>query len=343
MGPLMLDLLGYELSQDEHELLEHPMCGGVILFSRNYHDIEQVQHLCQQIRQRAGRQLLIAVDHEGGRVQRFRNGLSRIPAMGSLMTVANQDLAVASEYAQQLGWLMAAEVMALGVDISFAPVLDISGICTVIGDRGFSQHPQEIIRLASGFIRGMNQAGMLATGKHFPGHGGVVDDTHLNVALDKRSQAQIVARDLAIFKTLIVDRLLAAVMPAHVIYPAVDSFSAAGFSTTWLKDILRQQLGFTGVVFSDDLSMQAACSAYGSAVERVQQALEAGCDMTLCCNDRDAVECILDEIPIETQKNLTQRAVKFAPFIANIPYHWQQLINSHQWDAARRVVERFER
>lgn len=341
MGPLMLDLLDCELSQVEQELLQHPTCGGVILFTRNFHDVEQISHLCQQIRRFARNEVIIAVDHEGGRVQRFREGFSAIPAMGRILTVAKGDMTKACEYAQQLGFLMACEVQTAGMDISFAPVLDIAGICAVVGNRGFSDNGAHITALAGSFIDGMNSAGMKATGKHFPGHGGVAEDTHVDLAVDNRSKEDIFARDLTIFKTLMQQGKLAGIMPAHVVYPAVDEQQPAGFSPVWIKDILRQQLNFSGVVFSDDLSMHGA-SVAGNAIERTIQALEAGCDMALCCNDRAAVEQILDNLPSESAQVLNTRETKVAPLRAKPDCHWHELKNNAQWQAAQRILAKFE-
>ena len=340
MGPLMLDLLGCELSQVEQELLQHPTCGGVILFTRNYHDAEQIAHLCQQIRHFAHHEVIIAVDHEGGRVQRFRQGFSKIPAMGRIIEVAKGDVAVACEYAQQLGYLMAVEVQAVGIDISFAPVLDVSGLCAVVGDRGFSDKPEEIVALAGAFIDGMNGAGMLATGKHFPGHGGVLEDTHVDIAVDTRSKTQLLARDLAIFNRLIEQQKLAAVMPAHVLYPDVDAHHTAGFSAVWIKDILRSQLGFDGVVFSDDLSMHGA-SVAGNALDRTLQALDAGCDMALCCNDRQSVEQILDNLEQQSAQQCAAREAKIQRLRAKSAKLWQDLPFDTKWQLSQQVLAKF--
>ena len=341
MGPLMLDLLGYDLSQVEQELLQHPTCGGVILFTRNYHDVEQISHLCQQIRRYARNDVIIAVDHEGGRVQRFREGFSTIPAMGRIIQVADEDVNLACEYALHLGYLMAVEVQSAGLDISFAPVLDIAGVCAVVGNRGFSEQGEDIIAIASRFIDGMNAAGMRATGKHFPGHGGVAEDTHVDLAVDNRDKADIFVHDMAIFRALMQQDKLAGVMPAHVIYSDVDAKYPAGFSKIWIEDILRQQLQFSGVVFSDDLSMHGA-SVAGNAIERTIQALEAGCDMTLCCNDRQSVEQILDQLPVEQARVLQARERKIAPLRAKPNAGWNALKDNAQWQSAQQILTKFE-
>lgn len=346
MGPLMLDLLDCELSQVEQELLQHPTCGGVILFTRNYHDVAQIIHLCQQIRRYARNDVIIAVDHEGGRVQRFREGFSPIPAMGQILKVTQGDVNLACQYAKSLGFVMALEVQTAGMDISFAPVLDVAGICAVVGDRGFSDNVAEITAVAGSFIDGMNIAGMQATGKHFPGHGGVAEDTHFDLAVDNRNKEEIFNKDLAIFKTLIEQDKLAGIMPAHVLYPAVDDKHPAGFSDIWIKDVLHKQLNYSGVVFSDDLSMHGA-SVVGDAIARTTQALAAGCDMALCCNDRASVEQILDNLPVESLQTLGSRERKVAPlrlkaqFGAKSDCHWHELKNNTQWQAAQQILAKF--
>ncbi|WP_137673027.1 beta-N-acetylhexosaminidase [Agarivorans sp. Toyoura001] len=292
MGPLFLDLLGTELSAEEREMLQHPLVAGVILFSRNYQDRAQLLELVRTIRSASKQRLLIAVDHEGGRVQRFREQFSAIPAMGLMAKGADTLHISHQDWAKQLGWLMAAELRACDIDISFAPVLDIDGVSDVIGQRAFSNSPSEIIRCASAFIDGMNLAGMKATGKHFPGHGNVKADTHHLEARDPRPYAEIKQQDMQVFAALIAQNKLDAVMPAHVIYSDVDD-KPAGFSQIWLQKILRKELSFNGLIFSDDLSMKGAAVA-GNHIDRAQQALAAGCDLLLACNDREASISLLD-------------------------------------------------
>jgi len=261
----------------------------VILFSRNIVSAGQVSELTAAIRQcRPG--LLLAVDQEGGRVQRLREGFTRLPPMLSLQTLYRQDAEQALGLSEDLGWLMASEVLAAGFDFSFAPVLDVhTGLSEVIGNRAFAQDVATLCALASSFMQGMHDAGMATTGKHFPGHGSVAADSHLALPVDDRPLAQIEALDLQAFVRCM--PLLDAVMPAHVIYPAADSH-CAGFSHYWLQTVLRQRLGFEGVIFSDDLVMAAAAAA-GDMSQRVARALDAGCDMLLVCNDRlSAVEAI---------------------------------------------------
>jgi beta-N-acetylhexosaminidase len=313
MGPVMLDLEGTCLSDRERNVLTHPCVGGVILFTRNYEAPEQVSVLIDDLRSICGSDLLIAVDQEGGRVQRFRPGLTPLPAAARYAANDREDTAKALERAASAGWLMASELLALGVDFSFAPVLDVDcGISEIIGDRAFSDRPEIVAEMALAFRSGMNRAGMAAVGKHFPGHGGVALDSHLVLPEDKRSFEQILARDLLPFRKLI-DAGLEGIMPAHVVYSEVDS-RPAGFSLFWIEEVLRRRLGFAGAVFSDDLSMEGAAFAGGYS-ERAKKALAAGCDMVLVCNRPDAAEEVLDALlrdwdydPVRCQRLLTMRA-----------------------------------
>lgn len=283
IGSLMLDIQGTTLSSEDIELLQAPHVGGLILFSRNIESPQQVRALTDHIRQ-IRPEILIAVDQEGGRVQRLRQGFSRLPAMGRLGELYRTEPQQALNLAELAGWLMATEVLAVGIDFSFAPVLDINDISDVIGDRAFADNPDDIIMLAGAFMRGMQSAGMATTGKHFPGHGSVKADTHHAPAVDERCYDEIFAKDMQSFIQLMPH--LDALMPAHVIYPQVDE-NPAGFSPFWIQEVLRKRLNFDGVLFSDDLSMQAACVA-GNADARILAALNAGCDMGLVCNDRQA-------------------------------------------------------
>lgn len=291
MSAVMLDIDGLELSAEDKNLLDHPSVGGLILFSRNYHDPQQLQALCKDIRRAARQDLVIAIDHEGGRVQRCREHFSAIPAMASFEQYAHS-AAEADNWAQQMGWLMASEVLAQGIDFSFAPVLDINGISEVIGDRAFSADIEVIERLARCFIQGMRQAGMAATGKHFPGHGSVQADSHIAIPVDERDLTQITALDLLPFKGL--SHELQGMMPAHVIYPQVDSLPA-GFSAHWLQQVLRGELNFNGAIFSDDLAMHGA-TVVGDMQTRAEMALAAGCDMILVCNDRAGAIDVVDNV-----------------------------------------------
>ena len=303
-GSLMLDLLGKEISNEERELLKHPNGGGLIFFTRNYESSSQIIELVKSIRA-VKPDILIAVDHEGGRVQRFRNEFTRLPPVATLgkLYAGNAERALAS--AKQHAWLMAAELRAVGIDFSFAPVLDLDfGDSPVIGDRAFHRQPEAVIALAGAYIAGMREAGMAATGKHFPGHGYVNVDSHLDIPRDERELDAIMQADVLPFQALI-QQGLDAVMPAHVIYEKVDS-QPAGFSTFWLQTVLRQQLGFQGVIFSDDLNMEGARVA-GSYASRAEAALAAGCDMALICNNRAGAIEILDKANLNTSAESSQR------------------------------------
>ncbi len=281
-GPVMLDVLGKKLTAEDEARLRHPLVGGVILFARNYESPGQLAELTASIRALRTPPLLIAVDHEGGRVQRFRDGFTRIPPMRELGKVYDAHPKRARHLAQQVGYVLASELRACGVDFSFTPVLDIDyGASSVIGDRAFHTEPQAIAELAHGLLLGLKQGGMPTVGKHFPGHGYVGADSHLEIPVDERSYTDIELSDLIPFRQM-VNFGLTAVMPAHVIYPKVDP-RPAGFSKVWLKDILRGELGFEGCIFSDDLSMEGATVA-GGIVQRAEAALQAGCDMVLVCN-----------------------------------------------------------
>lgn len=291
IGRLMFDIEGLTLSDEDKAMLAEPELGGLILFARNYESVEQVSELIRSIRA-IKPQCLIAVDHEGGRVQRFKTSFTHLPAMAKLGTLYESQPDAAIKLSRECGWLMAAELRCVDVDFSFAPVLDRDyGISAVIGDRSFSSNPEIIIRLAQAFTEGMREAGMSATGKHFPGHGGVAADSHIDIPVDSRDAMQLFEQDMAIFSVLI-EAGLEAIMPAHVIYSAVDP-QPAGFSSYWLHDVLRQKLGFDGVIFSDDLSMEGATTA-GSFVQRAEAALSAGCDMVLVCNHRNGAKEVLD-------------------------------------------------
>lgn len=283
----MLDIAGTWLTAEDRQILRQPQVAGLILFARNIEDPRQVRELSAAIRA-VRPDLLLAVDQEGGRVQRLRQGFVRLPAMRALADNAN-----AEHLAEQCGWVMATEVLAAGLDLSFAPVLDLDHQrSAVVGSRSFEGDAQRATLLAGAFIRGMNAAGMAATGKHFPGHGWAEADSHVAIPVDERSLEQIRAVDLQPFAQL--RRQLAAVMPAHVIYPQVDS-QPAGFSRRWLQGILRGELAFDGVIFSDDLSM-AGAHVVGDAACRIEAALAAGCDMGLVCNDRAAAELALSAL-----------------------------------------------
>lgn len=335
MGPLMIDVHGTSLTPEDKEILAHPHVGGLILFSRNFESLEQLSELCNEIRHVAGSNILLAVDHEGGRVQRFREGFTSIPAMAKLWQQANGDMALACQYATHAGFVMASEVQAVGIDISFAPVLDIFGISEVIGDRAFHQDGLKVVELAGAFVDGMHLAGMKSTGKHFPGHGSVLEDSHIALPIDRRSREVIEQIDMVVFTRLFEQQKIDAVMPAHVIYPEFDSL-AVGFSPLWLQEILRKQLNFDGVIFSDDLTMTGAKSV-GGIVERAEAAWQAGCDMLLICNSREDTVIAIDSasLPekVESQERL-QRLLK--PTISSLT----ELKTNQQWQQSQQLINR---
>ena len=294
LGPVMLDVVGIELTASDIKRLQHPLVGGVILFARNFVDNKQLVALTASIHAVRQPPLLIAVDHEGGRVQRFRDGFTKIPPMREFGKIWDTDRKKAKELAVQAGWILAAELRAHGVDFSFTPVLDMDyGDSLVIGDRAFHANPQAINELAFSVMQGLKKGGMEAVGKHFPGHGFVVADSHVSIPIDERSFDQIAQNDMQPFRQMI-DEGLAAIMPAHVIYPKVDD-KPAGFSAKWLQKVLRERLGFNGVIFSDDLSMEGA-SVGGDVTTRSLTALNAGCDMVLLCNRPDLADELLEKL-----------------------------------------------
>lgn len=304
LGPVMLDIAGPELSAADRERLHHPLAGGVILFSRNYASPQQLQRLTSDIHAMRSPSLLIGVDHEGGRVQRFREAFTAIPAMRTLGRAWDAAPQQAKVLAHATGFVLAAELRACGVDFSFAPVLDVDyGNSGVIGDRALHSDPHVIAELARVLVQAFREAGMTAVGKHFPGHGHVRADSHLEVPVDDRRYSEIERSDLLPFRRLIASGL-GGIMPAHVVYPHVDE-RPAGFSRVWLTKILRGQMGFQGVVFSDDLSMEGA-SVAGNVTERATAALDAGCDMVLVCNQPSCVDEILENM------NYTMPAVNLA-------------------------------
>ena len=327
IGPIMLDIAGLTLAEDEKEKINHPNTGAVILFSRNYQEPEQITELINSIRAARNGNILIAVDQEGGRVQRFVQDFIRLPPASYY--------AQAPELAQPAGWLMAAELLAVGVDFSFAPVLDIDcGVSEIIGNRSFSADPALATGLSSSFRKGMNEAGMAATGKHFPGHGAVALDSHLTLPIDERDLNSIWAKDLLPFKQLIAEGL-EGIMPAHVLYPNIDP-NPAGFSPFWIQQILRKELNFNGVVFSDDLNMEGAASA-GNFPERASLAQRAGCDMILVCNNPAAAEQLLDALPITKNPTREQRLNRMQ---GKPQMNREQLMHSEKWQQISTLIKR---
>ena len=334
LGPLMVDLVGTTLSDVERDVLQHPLVGGVILFSRNYESPEQITALTASIRALREPHLLISVDHEGGRVQRFREGFTRLPPIGALGQHYMQHPKQTLERAEKTGWLMAAELRAVGVDFSFAPVLDLAyGVSNVIGDRAFHRDPEAVASMAHAYIQGMKRAKMSAVGKHFPGHGAVEVDSHLGLPVDSRHFEDMLQADILPFSRLCQSEL-AGIMPAHIVYEQSDSLPA-GFSPFWIKEILRDRLGFQGAVLSDDLSMEGA-AVIGDSLARAEAALDAGCDMVLVCNKPESVEQVIDGLKIENDPLRHSRLIRL---------HGRHAINrddlfaSQEWkDAAKTVL-----
>ncbi len=300
---LMIDLDSYSLSGDEIDLLSNHVVGGVILFSRNVKSRSQLSALCEEIKS-INPELLIAVDQEGGRVQRLERGYTNLPSMNQLAGYCSEDNFANISFAQDIGWLMASEVIASGLDISFAPVLDLDlQRSSIIGDRSFGDSPERVIEIASLFIEGMNEAGMQAVGKHFPGHGGIHADSHLELVEDFRGLEELENHDLLPFNAL--KDKLGGIMTAHISFPKID-INIATFSKFWLLEMLRNTIHFDGMIFSDDLSMKGADSAETTS-KKLKQALGAGCNIILICNDRPAVlEALnfMQEYSIQSTGNL---------------------------------------
>ncbi|MDE2137054.1 MAG: beta-N-acetylhexosaminidase [Gammaproteobacteria bacterium] len=337
LGPLMIDLEGTALSSEERELLHHPLVGGVLLFTRNYADPAQLAALVAAIHAARTPALIVAVDHEGGRVQRFREGFSQLPPARRIGHAFDADARGGLALARQLGWLMAAELRAVGVDISFAPCVDLDlGVSEVIGDRAFHASPEAVAQLAVAYVHGMRDAGMAATAKHFPGHGAVVADSHQTLPVDRRALADL-GGDLAPYRRLIANGL-PAVMVGHLLFPAVDP-APASLSARWIRDVLRGQLRFQGVVFADDLSMGGAAAAYGDVVGRARQALAAGCDMLPVCNNRASVTELLDRLEVRVQPASSLRLVRLHGRLAP---ERAQLLASPEWARASAALAAIE-
>ena len=333
-GPVMLDVAAYEVTAEEREILQHPLVGGVILFARNYAEPAQLRALTAAIRA-ARPEVLISVDHEGGRVQRFRNGFTRLPAMRRFGAAWEADADAAKAGARHAGFVLAAELRAHGVDLSYAPVLDLDyGVSSVIGDRAFHRDPQVATELARAVVAGLGDAGMRAVGKHFPGHGAVEADSHVAIPVDSRVFDAVWAEDIQPFRRLAGE--LGGVMPAHVIFENIDP-RPAGFSPFWLQQVLRGKLGFQGVVFSDDLTMEGA-SVAGDIVARAEAAHGAGCDMVLVCNRPDFAVQLLDRWRPAVSGDSSARIAALRPRPGSAPADPQTLAGWAPYCAARDSV-----
>ncbi len=337
LGPLMLDIDGLELTAEDRDLLVHPLIGGVILFSRNYQDPDQLQVLTDAIHGLRNPALLVTVDQEGGRIQRFRKDLTDLPAAHLVGRQSDLDLKQGLLIAESCGWIMAAELRACGVDLSFAPVLDLDwGLSEVIGDRAFHSDPDRVAELAGAYMRGMKSAGMAAVGKHWPGHGAVSVDSHLALPRDRREYGDILD-DIIPFRKL-ADRGLAGIMTAHVVYPRMDLIPAS-FSQFWINEELRGKLRFDGVVFSDDLSMKGAAGV-GGLPDRARAALAAGADMALLCNDRPGAIGVVEEMsvydnPVSALRLTRLHGQNCAPR--------DQLGTSERWQEAKAIISSIEK
>lgn len=334
LGPVMLDIEGLSLSPADRDLLREPAVGGVILFTRNFESADQVADLVAEIRALRSPPLLIAVDHEGGRVQRFREGFTQIPPMRRIGREYDRDSESGLLAAREAGWMIASELRAVGIDLCFAPCVDLDwGVSEIIGDRAFHRNPETVADLANAFARGLRSAGMAAVAKHFPGHGAVLADSHLKLPVDRRDY-NLVLDDMRPYERLIGNGAIAGVMLAHIVYEQIEA-QAAGFSELWIQRELRSRLGFGGAVFCDDLSMKAT-RGYGSMADRSRLALNAGCDMILVCNDRDAAHQAVDALNAYTNP---LSLVRLARLHGTGNLLREELLASEQWQA---VNKRFE-
>ncbi len=331
LGPLMIDLTGTELTAEERELIAHPRVGGVILFARNYAEPAQLSALVAAVHAVRTPPLLVAVDHEGGRVQRFREGFSALPAARRIGREYDLDERHGVELARSMGWLMAAELLACGVDLSFAPCVDVDYGVSFIAERAFHGRPRVVSQLALAYSQGMREAGMAATAKHFPGHGAVTADSHATLPVDRRELTDLDG-DLMPYRRLIANGL-PAVMVGHLLFPAVDG-EPASFSRRWVTDVLRNELGFQGAVFTDDLSMGGA-AGYGDIVTRAERALGAGCDMLVVCNDRTAAATVIDRLAVTPAP---ASGVRLARLHGREQLSAQALRASARWQDAQRQL-----
>lgn len=333
----MMGLTGHDLGPEERELLRHPQVGGVILFTRNFASPRQIAALTAAIHALRDPPLLVAIDQEGGRVQRFRPGFTPLPAVAGLGRIHDQSPARARQCAEVTGWLMAAELRSIGVDLSFAPVLDLDrGVSQVIGDRAFHRDPQVVSDLAQYYTRGMRRAGMVATGKHFPGHGSVAQDSHLELPVDPRRYEDLLNEDLLAFERMI-HYGIEALMTAHVVYRNIDSLPAT-FSRFWLQEVLRRRLAFQGAIFSDDLHMEGA-GVMGDMAARAQSALEAGCDMILVCQGAGPAGRLVEAL---AQWKNPASQLRLARMHGRDGVDYETLRRSPQWRQAVALVESYD-
>ncbi len=330
----MVDIEGFELQADERERLEHPSVSGIILFTRNFESSEQLVELTRVLREVKSPRLLIAVDQEGGRVQRFRNDFFKLPALRNLGRLYKNSKSSALSLAKDHAYLMASEILSAGIDISFAPVIDLDkGISDVIGERAFAEDAKTVTELAASYIEGMHEAGMKATGKHFPGHGSVKADSHVDLPIDERLFNDIYEQDLVPFRQLI-QQNLDAVMVSHVIYPDIDQ-TPAGFSKIWVGEELCDKMEFKGMIFSDDITMQAAASV-GSHLERANMAIGAGCDCVITCNDSTGRDEIIDGLVFKPNSRLQAKIDKM---YGVQPFKFADRQRSSRWNSAHDTIQ----
>jgi beta-N-acetylhexosaminidase len=336
LGPLMVDVAGLELTPEDREVLRHPLVGSVILFARNYANSDQLARLVADIHCVRTPALIVAVDQEGGRVQRFRAGFALLPAPRRIGHEFDVDAKAGVAFARSMGWLMAAELRAHGVDLSFAPCVDLDyGVSEVIGDRAFHAKPEAVAQLALAYVAGMKDAGMAATAKHFPGHGAVVADSHKSLPVDRRGWAEL-GDDLLPYRRLIANGL-PGVMVAHILFPAVDA-APSSLSRRWVQNGLREELRFEGAIFTDDLSMGGAAE-FGDIVARADAALAAGCDVLPVCNDRASVAKLLDGLKFEVEPAAHLRLVRMRGRAAP---ERDSLYVGEAWRASRELLARSE-
>jgi beta-N-acetylhexosaminidase len=336
LGPLMIGIAGTTLSPAEELWLKSPLLGGVILFTRNFSTREQLEELVRSIHDLRSPSLLVAVDQEGGRVQRFEAPFTRLPSPRSIGHVYDSEPDLAESVAKEVGWLMAAELRACDIDLSFAPVVDLDrGLAAVIGDRAFHESPNAVARLAGAYVAGMREAGMVATAKHFPTHAGAATDSHTGLATDHRDFPDLVD-DLLPYKALI-ESGIQAVMMAHVSFPELDP-APASLSAWWIGRELRSELGFGGVVISDDLGMAGASTA-GPMADRAESALAAGCDLILICNEPEAVAGVLDRLGDYNNPSAQLRLMRLR---GTKRIDWHGLRASARWGHAIEAVRRLE-